>query len=617
MKRISLIFCICIVSQVVVAQCKLTVTVSFSGNCTGSLDARLQKAVAEQTAKHYNGMTFSIPEDCERAGLAARNNISGSYGGCTAHVTILCGGCSKVSKAGSVDVLGVSKGTSFYSINGANEIRDWSNDDMERMLALNPDYPYFAPANVSTGDTEFDNVRSGYILSGSMPGGSLNFIEKPHGNNNQDLEDYMIVGGSRIPVSVLNKPFVSVNMREDFNKAEMANDFSVLANTENVRHYVDVSQRLAAQYLANPQDLTQMLHNEFKTVSGFDVDAIMQKLPSERKEAECQALNNYKQYRKEVIERMISDIDIIIDSSKEKKEIDGAILAYDVYGTDKDNYLQYTNYEKVHLNEFETGNPIKGVADAIKYCNDTGNDTGIHVELYYNNKTNTYVISCAGSDDKEDWLYNNAANALGGEVPQYIMAKVIADAIGRIPEHDRNNFNLEVVGHSLGGGMASIIGLATGIETKTYNAARVPEEFLRENGLFDKVKNNNIQNISAYHTSTDILTSTQQLAGTPAIGVGINIGDPATITEKTKAMVIGGVAGTLLTPGIGTSAGAVIGLKGEGHRMGPMVRKTYNDRMEQKGTEWDRYRYTQLSLRNEANSIEYQTQESILILKGS
>ena len=82
-------------------------------------------------------------------------------------------------------------------------------------------------------------------------------------------------------------------------------------------------------------------------------------------------------------------------------------------------------------------------------------------------------------------------------------------------------------------------------------------------------------------------------------------------------MVVGGIAGNLAVPGIGASAGVIIGPQGEGHRMGPMVRKTYNDRMEQKETEWDRYRYTQLSLRNEANSIEYQTQESILILTES
>lgn len=588
-------------SQIAVSQCKLTVTVSFSGNCAGSLDARLQKAVTEQMAQHWNGMTFNSSIDCERAGLAARNDISGSYGGCTAHVTVSCGGCPRASKAGNIniDVLGVSQGTTFYSTNSANEIRDWSNDYIERMLALNKEYQDMTPSMLTTGDDELDQRLA-----------MLN-------DNNHDLEDYMIVGGARIPVSVLNKPFVSVNMREDLNKVEMANDFSYLANKEIVQGYVNASQRLAVQYLANPQNLPHLLHIEFKSVSGFDVDVIMQKLPSERTEAEKQALNDYKQYRKEVIEIMVSDIDIYIDSSKEKKEIDGAILAYDVYGTDKDNYLQYTNYEKVNLYEIETGNPIKGVADAIKYCNDTGNDTGVHVELYYNDKTNTYVISCAGSDDKEDWLYNNAANALGGEVPQYIMAKVIADAIDRIPGSDRSNFNIEVVGHSLGGGMASIIGLAAGIEAKTYNAARVPEEFLRENGLYDKVKNGNIQNISAYHTSTDILTSTQQLAGTPAIGISINIGDPATITEKAKAIIGGGIAGTLAAPGLGTTAGVAIGPKAEGHRMGPMVRKTYNDKMEQKGAEWDRCRYIQSSLRAEANSTEYQTQESILILKGS
>lgn len=499
------------------------------------------------------------------------------------------------TNVGTPNVLGVSQGSSFFSTNTVNDIKNWSEDDMERMLALDQKHQPLENKAIATGDVYFDRTRSTLpVIDPDKPFRSLN-VDENLGSNDYSAD---------------------LSMRDGFSKVEMANDFSLLANKENVQRYVDASQGLTVPYLVNPQDITQLLHMDFKLVSGFDVDAIMQKLPSERTDAEKQALNDYKQYRTEVIEKMADEIDVIIDNSKDKKELDGAILAYDVYGTDKDNYLQYTNYNKVQINEIEDGNPIKNVAEAINICNETRDDTGIHVELYYNSKTNTYVISCAGSDDKEDWLYNNAANALGGEVPQYNMAKVIADAIDMIPKNGRDNLNIEVVGHSLGGGMASIIGLVTGINTKTYNAARVPESFLKENGLLDKVRNGDIHNISAYHTSTDLLTSAQQLAGTPAIGISIDIGDSSTKTERVKAEIIGGAVGTVAVPGIGTTVGAKLGAKGDGHRMGPMVRKNYNDIMEKKGTDWNRYRYIQSNLRKEANSIEYQTQESIQIFTG-
>ena len=181
-----------------------------------------------------------------------------------------------------------------------------------------------------------------------------------------------------------------------------------------------------------------------------------------------------------------------------------------------------------------------------------------------------------------------------GDVPQYMMAKTIGDAIKQIPQAEREKLKIEVVGHSLGGGMASIIGLTTGIETKTYNAARVPENFLKDNGLYDKVNNGEVQNIIAYHTSTDILTNTQNAIGTPAIGISVDIGDPATAYEKTKSMVAGGVVGTV----VGNPAGAFVGEMVEGHLMGPMVRSIYNDKMAVKKFEWDYMRSAQMNLRN-------------------
>lgn len=80
---------------------------------------------------------------------------------------------------GSVDVLGISKGSSFYSTNPVNEINDWSNDDMDRMLALNPNFANASATELSMGSPEADRARnqareSVFVLDTSKPFRSLN-----------------------------------------------------------------------------------------------------------------------------------------------------------------------------------------------------------------------------------------------------------------------------------------------------------------------------------------------------------------------------------------------------------------------------------------------------------
>lgn len=386
----------------------------------------------------------------------------------------------------------------------------------------------------------------------------------------------------------------------------------------NISEYINASTNLTKKYVMNPQDITQLLHDEFKNVSGFDLDAIMQKLPFERTEAEKQALMDYQEYRRRMLHQMASDINGIVDNTEEKKLIDAAILADNVYDPyRKESY--HTNYKRKVF--FSEDDPLRGVAEAIHLIgNRSGGETGFHAEIYYNKQNDTYMISIegSGSKDTKDWVNNNLPNLLNNEViPQYDLALDIAKAINNIPETERTKLNIEIVGHSLGGGVASVIGLATGLETKTFNAARVPASFLEKHGLNGR----NANNITAYHTSTDILTTLQQAAGTPAIGKSVDIGDPSTLLEKGKAMVNGALMGTTITNfvsvpgdvGVGAAGGALLGEKVEGHRMPPIVRSIMSENTKKAKAEWDRLHHIQLELVKAANSPELQTQETILI----
>ena len=279
---------------------------------------------------------------------------------------------------------------------------------------------------------------------------------------------------------------------------------------------------------------------------------------------------------------MLYDFGLINMNGRMYDPVMSSFLSVDRYVQNPENSQNFNRYS------YCLNNPLKYVADHIDRCNNI-DGTGFHAEMYYNEVTDTYVISIEGSKDSDDWVFNNARNAVNADVPQYILAKQIGDVINSIPQSEREKLNLEIVGHSLGGGVASVIGLTTGLETKTFNASRVPNNFLEENGLLEKVTNNDVQNITAYHTSNDILTNIQQSMGSPAIGISRDIGSTGGVTET----VIRG-SGV-----VGTAADGIAG-----HKMSSVVNIISNSNNEKKKAEWDKLRKAQYQLQRELRSAE-------------
>lgn len=183
MKRFIIVVAISIVSQVVVAQCKFSMTLSVNG-CSNSLDGRIAEKTAEALFNHYMeqaSMGFNSKQECDAAKNIVLSELDIRDGNCRIRVNVSpCTGCTG-RNINSADILSIGQGSSFYSTNSVNEIRDWSNDDMERMLALNSDNNPQEPEMVATGDITFDNLienmpYSDETFSGRMPRGST-YIE--------------------------------------------------------------------------------------------------------------------------------------------------------------------------------------------------------------------------------------------------------------------------------------------------------------------------------------------------------------------------------------------------------------------------------------------------------
>ena len=517
------------------AQWHYTITSqSFNSDCN-SMGASLHVLAFEQAVEQWAVKTYSTQEECE----TARHNhgmINYSSGGCYARVTSTpCQGNAGSGSSTGGNQIGVYYGEpSLYDRLGKDGFvfspteKDINQNTYEELQMKMEAYNYSRnnaenKRSKTVGIRTGDNARD--IKYDEDVKRKVELLSKNDNSNNY----YTFVSRKEMnPNGQLNvKLFDAPILDEEYYRREV--------NYENLKNYLNASERLTDMYLANPQNLEYIIQKEYERVSGFNVTDILNKYPNSRTDEEWQILADYGAFKMNKIEQMMLDINKDIDRTAEKKELDAVILALDCYGNNTGGYLDNTNYKKINLDAFinsSDANPcLKELANTIQSCNNTEEAKGFHAELYYNELTNTYTIAFAGTDDFNDFINDarigvNLLPLLEAKIPQYEEAlSKIAKVINSIPDEERDSFNIEAVGHSLGGGLASIIGLETGIETKTFNAATVPNNFLKDKGLYDKVQEGDVQNIMAYHASSDILTVAQETFGSPAIGVSVDIGN--------------------------------------------------------------------------------------------
>lgn len=550
------------------AQYTFTVSLSITGNC-GGLDGAVYTAASQALYDNINQYLNTLNMNKQEC-LAMRAQVeaeSGTYNGCTARFIVSpcvgSGGDEGATTATEI-ILGPTQGRSFYSTNGLTELGDWMSDEERRRLALDPDYSPYTLGSVKTSDKEYDSQRmkarnSGWTLDPDKSFRSLNIDEK---------------GGINTPSSDLTplKEFPS--------------------NSVTVSRYLTEVDRSSAPPMVPPEDYIEWMKQQFQELSGYDVDYLAGLFnPTEK---ERKALANYRDFVDALVNEAWKEF-VEIDNSEEKKQIDMAILAYECYGGIP-KYLENTNYRPVSLSDLPDDNPYKNVAWAIEQANASESLTGFHAELFYNEVTNEYTVGLAGSGSQlEDWI-NNAMQATGVEFPQQILCNAIIDAINQLPDGAKIN----IVGHSLGGALASYIGLATGAETYTYNAEGVSDNILAANGLLDK-KNSGDYQITAYYNPDDILSNVQDAVPSStyvssAIGTRVEMEDMHTVEDELAAVSpITNVTNKFMS-----------------HRMGPIV--DYNmSKYEDTHNSWKEHKQAASALNSERGRARMRTMSSIRI----
>jgi uncharacterized Zn-binding protein involved in type VI secretion len=138
-----------------------------------------------------------------------------------------------------------------------------------------------------------------------------------------------------------------------------------------------------------------------------------------------------------------------------------AVLANDVYESNSASYKPPAGWTRI------SDNPSK-LPFRLRDFPFHDPDSDFCAALYRNNETGEIVIAYRGTNSLKGWEAD-FKQASGKETPQYNHASNLA----RLVQQSYPNENVELTGHSLGGGLAEVGSAVTGYQATTFNAARV------------------------------------------------------------------------------------------------------------------------------------------------
>lgn len=362
-----------------------------------------------------------------------------------------------------------------------------------------------------------------------------------------EMQDYAYQQSIQNGINAANS--VIVPGTSDYNASVnkiIANDISSGNNAQVVlkRMIPNLNDRIAetARLLLNlyeqgkhATDLSRMLSDQFKALTGFDIYELNNKIKPTPEELEI--LNSYNEY-----------VDMVCKSAQDKlsaeeervPELEMAAYSIAVYKDDDTNLI--TDYFKPNplrdMSIIRNPQERNGAEKIVNFINENEGKSGFNSEIYYDKNQDKYVIAIRGTEfTKFKDLSADALFALLAKSPQHDIAYKLAQAIksSGIPLD-----KIKITGHSLGGGLASIVGMITGCETYIYNPAHVSLEAAK-NYKLDLSRQDNIHTYTAAPNEAVTTLETGVSKAVAAIqpirsGTGVPNSeiDPISLREKTE-----------------------------------------------------------------------------------
>lgn len=165
--------------------------------------------------------------------------------------------------------------------------------------------------------------------------------------------------------------------------------------------------------------------------------------------------------------------------------------------------------------------------------------------VFKNDQTGEYTVAFKGTSSGADWK-QNAQQGIGQRTSYYSQAEII----GKNMADSAMAGKIKIVGHSLGGGLASAASRASGLPATTFNAAGLHK---------DTIASPRPSQIEAVYVRGELLRTAQMMPGAPqAIGTAQPLDPPATIGKR----ALSGLAAGLAATGSPWLAGGVVAYRG-------------------------------------------------------
>lgn len=340
--------------------------------------------------------------------------------------------------------------------------------------------------------------------------------------------------------------------------------------------------------------IPQLMRNLYGERTGYDIEDLRNKqylTEDKRKIAE-----DYNHFVKQMaIELYYQANEAKKSPNPEKRLIDNAIMANDVYNPGSKS-LEDTDWQPITYSQEIEDNAIARAVDAINTFNThNNNNSGFYAQIYKNKLTGEYTLAFRGSElTVGDWK-NNIQQGFSAFSEQYAFAASLGECLSH------SNAKINIVGHSLGGGLATVTGLKTGFPTYTYNQADISQGTV-DRYMLDVGKTDNI---TAYYSEEELLTTlqneTRDYNMLIPLGKKVKTGSAITIEENKALTVVSEIAKATPYPlvqavGVVATKADIIAM-GDAHRM-PHTEQYLRSIYGENQAKWERYNNVQLILRN-------------------